>query len=179
MMKHYLEFTLSGNKKTPVPVLMSSLLNQVHHALVKLGTTQIGVSFPRYDITLGNVLRLHGEAHLLKLFVLNVDKFESGISVSDIRPVPESVSHACFYRVRPSKQNSKLQAGIKSGHITDPKSYIVKMCQETIDAPFFQSKSTSTNQSYRRFVGRMDIETPIEGVFDTFGLSKTASVPVF
>lgn len=176
---HYLEFTLKSSKKVSAPVLMSALLHQVHLALVKLETDQLGVSFPQYSTTLGSVLRVHGEAHLLKLFVLNIDKLDAGISVSDIREVPGSVNHARFYRVRPSKQNSKLKAGLKSGHITDPKAYIAKMCQEVITAPFFQSNSTSTQQSYKRFVARDVVDSGMSGQFDSFGLSKTATVPIF
>lgn len=178
-MMHYLEFTLKSSEKVSAPVLMSTLMHQVHLALVKLETDQLGVSFPQYGTTLGRVLRVHGEAHLLKLFALNIDKIESGISVSDIRQVPGDVNHARFYRVRPKKQNSKLQAGLKSGHITNPKAYIEKMCREIITAPFFQSDSASTRQSYKRFVNHDAVDVAIPGQFDSFGLSKTATVPVF
>lgn len=178
-MDHYLEFSLRGTKKTPVPVLMSALLHQTHYALVKLNTNQLGVSFPTYGTTLGDVLRVHGEAHLLKLFILNFDKLDTGISVSDIRPVPNEAHQVRFYRIRPSKQNSKLQAGMKSGHITDPKLYVLKMCQEVISEPFFQSRSESTGQSYKRFVGRKESDTAVIGEFDSFGMSKLATVPLF
>lgn len=178
-MEHYLEFTLRGNKKTPVPALMSALLNQTHYALVTLNTNKLGVSFPAYGTTLGDVMRVHGEAHLLKLFILNIDKLQPGIAVSDILKTPDGANYGNFYRIRPSKQNSKLQAGIKSGHISDPKKYILKMCQEVLSEPFFQSMSASTRQSYKRFVKHEKSETSVVGEFDSFGMSKTATVPLF
>lgn len=178
-MTHYLEFTLQGNKRMPVPALMSKLLHVVHLTLVRLQTSSIGVSFPAYGTTLGNILRVHGEPHQLKLFVLNVDALPTGVKVTDILAVPDGAEFANFYRIRPSKQNSKLQAGLKSGHITDAKSYIKKMCEEVLNEPFFYSQSTSTGQGYKRFVARQAASPQDRGVFDSFGLSKTASVPVF
>lgn len=178
-MTHYLEFTLKSSKKTPTPVIMSALLNHVHHTLVKLETVQLGVSFPGYGTTLGSVLRLHGEHYLLKLFVMALDRLPQEVIVSDIRLVPDVVRQACFYRVRTSKQNSKLQAGLKSGHITNAKEYVVKMCQEVLNTPYFYSQSTSTGQGYKRFIGYSEVDSGASGEFDSFGLSKTASVPVF
>lgn len=178
-MTHYLEFSLQNSKRVPTPALMSQLLNVVHLTLVRLDTKDIGISFPAYGVTLGHVLRVHGEPHLLKLFVLNVDTLPAGVKVSDIRQVPDNVEYAHFSRTRPSKQNSKLQAGLKSGHIKDAKSYIQKMCKEVRTTPYFYSFSTSTGQGYKRFVSREITAHPVVGEFDSFGLSRKASVPVF
>lgn len=180
-MTHYLEFNIKSSKQKNAGALMSSLLNKVHHTIVKLNTNQLGVSFPGYGTTLGNVLRVHAEPHLLKLFILNLDEFDKAIKVSDIMHVPSDITmqYALFSRVRPSHQNSKLQAKISSGHITNPKDYIKKMCEELLSEPFFNARSTSTQQSYKRFVKREIVEHEQSGEFDNYGMSKTATVPIF
>lgn len=49
-------------------VLLNKVYTKLHKVLHSLSSTEIGVNFPKYQVMLGNVLRLHGaEAKLLQL----------------------------------------------------------------------------------------------------------------
>jgi len=52
--------------------------------------------------------------------------------------------------------------------------------QKLLKEPFIRLKSTSTNQRYLLFIqqGKV-VEEPITGDFNTYGLSKNATVPWF
>ena len=54
------------------------------------------------------------------------------------------------------------------------------MFKQGLDNPFLELESSSTGQRHRRFIqfGEL-LDEPVEGFFDTFGLSKNATVPWF
>ncbi len=54
------------------------------------------------------------------------------------------------------------------------------MFSKGLENPYFDLYSNSTNQNYRFFINiGPDLELPIYGEFDTYGLSNTATVPWF
>lgn len=178
-MDYYIEIAIKGDKQRPIPRLMSALTVQLHHALVKT-KQQIAIAYPKYHLTLGDIVRLHGTQEALDTLGLEwLGDLTSFSQVSDMQKVPDEVSYRNYFRIRPAKQSSKLRAGLKSGHITDSQTYRRKMFAETITAPFIDIPSTSTGQYYRRFVGMMEVEQANSGEFDTFGQSKFATVPHF
>ena len=62
----------------------------------------------------------------------------------------------------------------------DIKKYKIKMLQGGLDNPFVELLSGSSGERHRRFIKFGEIQTSsTEGEFDTFGLSKAATVPWF
>jgi len=52
--------------------------------------------------------------------------------------------------------------------------------QNGIDNPYLELESASNDNKHRRYISFGELsDTPISGEFDTFGLSKTATVPWF
>lgn len=164
--------------------LTNVIYAKFHKALCDLGATGIGVSFPKYKTTLGNVLRLHGSDS--DLSVLQGNNWLGGMSgyckVSDILPVPDTVQYRTVSRKQSTMTQAKLNRLIKRGSITEGevKQYKAKMFDKGLDNPYVELKSGSNGHKHRRYIEFGELLTaPVLGEFDQFGLSKTATVPWF
>ena len=163
---------------------MNTVYTKLHKALHDLESTNIGVSFPKYNITLGNVLRIHGENTVLK--ALMDFNWLGGISgycdVSPIRYIPTDTKFRTISRKQTTMSQSKLRRLIKRDSITadEIRLYKTKMLSKGIDNPYVELVSGSNSQKHRRYIefGEL-LDKPIEGKFDKFGLSKIATVPWF
>jgi len=155
-----------------------------HKALFELKSTEIAVSFPKYKVLLGDVIRLHGSE--VKLSELQSTNWLGGLSgycqVSPIQTVPDDVSYRVISRIQANMTVAKLRWLIKRGSIseTEVKQYKTKMFQKGLDNPYLELQSTSTGHLHRRYLqfGELNKE-PVEGAFDTFALRKTATIPWF
>jgi len=66
------------------------------------------------------------------------------------------------------------------GSITEDhqKQYKAKMFQKGLDNPYLELESGSNGEKYRRYLAFSDLQdAPVQGEFDQFGLSKSASIP--
>ncbi len=183
-MKHYIDITLFPDPEFPATILMNSLYMKLHKSLNEQKTNKIGVSFPRMAITLGNVLRLHGEKDLLAdLQNTNwIGGMHGYCDVTSIQSVPEEIKHRTVSRKQSTMSQSKLNRLLKRGSIAkeDVKNYRAKMIENKLDYPYLELISSSNGQKHRRYIefGEL-VDIPVEGLFDQFGLSKTATVPWF
>lgn len=59
-MDSYIEIKLKPDAEMPLNWLLNMLYTKLHKTLCDLNSTSIGVSFPAYQQTLGDTLRLHG-----------------------------------------------------------------------------------------------------------------------
>ncbi len=183
-MDHYLEITLLPDAEFPATVLMNSLYSKLHKALVDLKSRDIGVSFPKKEKTLGNVLRLHGSTQALEALQKRnwIGAMASYCNISEVRPVPGGVKHRTLSRKQSTMSFSKLRRLQKRGAISDDevKQYKAKMFAKGFDDPYLQLISGSNGHRHRRYIefGELQDEPSI-GQFDQFGLSKTATVPWF
>lgn len=183
-MDYYIDISLLSDPELPVPVLMNALYSKFHKALYDLGATDIGISFPKYNQNLGNILRLHGAAEALKkLQNLNwVGPMAGYCEIGGITPVPDEVSYRTVFRRQPTMSQAKLRRLIQRGSINDDAAYQykTKMFSRSLNAPYVQLKSSSTGSHHRRYIemGPME-ERPVIGKFDQFGLSRTATIPWF
>lgn len=178
-MKYYFDIKLISSKGRSLPRAASEAMQVIHLALVAMKSKKIGISFPEFGPTLGGLIRVHGEKRLLEVLRERISGLPVGTMMLDIKKIPLDCSYSRYERARPSRQRSKLRSGIRSGHITNVREYQKKMCQEVIELPFFLGMSSSTKQYYKRFVRKIIVDEPKDGFFDTFGMSKTASVPEF
>jgi CRISPR-associated endonuclease Csy4 len=183
-MKHYVEIVIQPDDEMRENVLLNKVYSKLHKALFTLKTTEIAVSFPKYKVLLGNVMRIHGTES--KLSELQDTNWLGGLSgycqVSSIQTVPDDVSYKIISRIQSNMTEAKLRRLIKRGSISETKikQYKVKMFQKGLDNPYFELQSNSNGHKHRRYIqfGELRKEAK-KGVFDSFGLSKNATVPWF
>lgn len=183
-MNHYIDIQLKPDAEMRENVLLNKVYTKLHKALFDLKSSDIAVSFPKYDIRLGDVLRIHSSK--LPLEELQNQNWLGGLSgycdISPISKIPESSSHRTISRIQTTMSAAKLRRLIKKGTISaaDLKRYKAKMFAQSLDNPYLELESSSNGHQHRRFIefGKI-VTTPIHGQFDQFGLSKTATVPWF
>jgi len=183
-MKHYVEIVIKPDDEMRENVLLNKVYSKLHKALFELQTTDIGVSFPKYKVMLGDVLRLHGTE--FKLTELQNTNWLGGLSgycqVSGIQIIPDKVMHRTVSRIQANMTEAKLRRLIKRGTISteEAKHYKAKMFSQGLDNPYLELESTSNGHKHRRYLVFSDkITESITGKFDFFGLSKVATVPWF
>ena len=140
---------------------------------------------------LGNIIRLHGTGENLEVLreTIDLSVLSDYCDASRIKIVPEQVKgYQNYSRKRQVKNNAKLKRLIKRRQIRGEqtineeniKSYKANLYKQGLEYPFIELISVSTKQRYRIFIEPSKINrTPTEGVFNQFGLSPTATVPIF
>ncbi len=183
-MDNYIEITLQPDSEMPLNWLLNAVYTKLHKALHGFGCTNIGVSFPQYKVILGNTMRIHGRHEALdKLMQQNwLGGMLGYCKLSGITPVPKEVNHRTISRKQSTMSPSKLRRLIERESISDEeaKQYRAKMFSKGLDNPYIELKSASNGHRHRRYIkfGEL-LEHPVSGEFDSFGLSKTATVPWF
>ena len=183
-MNNYIDIKINPDAEMRINVLLNKVYSKLHKALFTLKSTEIGISFPRYKVMLGDVIRLHGtEAKLTELQTSDwLDGLKGYCTVSSIQTIPEGISHRIISRIQANMTEAKLRRLIKRGNMTpeEVKGYKAKMFQRGIDNPYLELESTSNGHKHRRYLLFGDLQNkPVVGSFDQFGLSKTATVPWF
>lgn len=183
-MDNYIDIQIQPDAEMRENVLMNKVYTKLHKALFDLKSTRIGVSFPEYKVLLGRKIRLHGNSSMLDdLHNLNWLGGLSGYcQLSEILPVPQNAQYRVISRKQSTMTNAKLNRLIKRGTITEEniKAYKAKMFTKGLDNPYLELVSASNDHVHRRYIQFSDLLTePVDGEFDQFGLSKTATVPWF
>lgn len=184
-MKYYFNITLLPDTEMQATLLMNAICAKAHKAFFDLHSTTIGVSFPKYNVTLGNTIRVHGsEVDLQKLHSANwLGGMNGYCKIDGITVVPAGVKYRTVYRRQPTMSQSKLNRLLKHGTITNDKlkNYKAKMLSEKgLALPYIDLVSNSNGKRHRRYIELGELlDKPVEGQFDQFGLSKTATVPWF
>ena len=183
-MDHYIDISLIPDADMCESALMNLIYNKFHKALVSIKIDKIGVSFPGYQIKLGRVIRLHGDkANLNELQTVNwLGGIAGYCETSDLRAVPANIKYRTISRIRTNMSKSKLARLKRRGSITadKEKDYKEKMFTLGLTNPYFDLESGSTGQTHRRFIhfGSL-VEQGVTGTFDSYGLSKCATIPWF
>ncbi|MDE1209342.1 type I-F CRISPR-associated endoribonuclease Cas6/Csy4 [Vibrio aestuarianus] len=183
-MDFYIELRLKPDAEMREAELSGKVFTKFHKALVKLKTNQIGISFPQVNLKLGRVFRIHGDASLLNdLQGLDwLGPLHGYCQLSKILTVPENTQYRVISERRSNLSKAKLRRLIARGSIDTEgeKRYKVKMLSQGFDNPYLDLFSSSTEQVHRKFFEFSNIEDkPIDGTFDSYGLSKTATIPWF
>lgn len=182
-MKYYIEIQIQPDAEMRENVLLNKVYTKFHKALWTMKSTDIGVSFPKFTTRLGDVIRIHsGEK---QLHALQAMKWLGGLSgycaVSTIHQKPaNNVKYRVISRKQANMTQAKLRRLIKRGSISQEgvKKYKGKMFRQSLDAPFLELQSYSNGQKHRRYIDFGDIvSNPTNGIFDSFGLSKSATIP--
>lgn len=183
-MDHYIDLSLKPNAKIREAELSSKVFTKFHKALVNLKTNQIGISFPLVNRKLGKLFRIHGQQSILKELQEQawLGELSKHCKRSETTQVPSHVDYRVISQKRSNMSNAKLQRLIARGNIDEVgiKNYKVKMLSQGFDNPYLDVFSSSTRQTRRIFFEFSVLRSePVKGKFDTFGLSKTATVPWF
>ena len=169
-MDYYIDIEIRGI----VHQALSSLYSELHTQL----RGGVGISFPRAKVVLGNLLRLHGgEAELKKITVTTKGCISKGV-----KKVPSNCKHQAVRRIQPKFSQSKIRRLAKRGNWGDAeiRECKINMLRSGIDDPFIELRSVTNGKLYRRFFQFEPItNTPVKGEFDSFGLSKSATLPWF
>ena len=162
--------------------------------------SNIAVSFPCYadkDYPLGNKLRLlaHDQVLLEKLGIEKwLCRLLDYVKIDAIEEVPSSVSYVGFRQKR-VKGEKRLEQSLqkKAKHIADKFGMDFNITLRDLKKkhvfnkeklPFIQVESQSSATTDRKprfklFIEKAELAVQQEGIFDCYGLSKTATVPWF
>jgi len=181
---YYIDVQLNPDAEMRENVLLNKVYTKLHKALFTLKSTDIGISFPKYRIMLGDVVRIHGgRDRLMALQDLNwLGGLIGYCEVSDITPVPVQTKFRTVSRKQSNMTESKSRRLIKRGTLLqeEVKGYKAKMFAQGLDNPYLEMESGSNGHKHRRYIqfGEL-LGTPVSGEFDQFGLSKQATIPWF
>jgi len=183
-MDYFIDVKIKPDEEMRENLLLNKVYTKLHKALSTLKATDIGVSFPKYRVKLGDVIRIHGAKQ--RLDGLQAMNWLGGLSgyceVSDILAVPEKVKYRVVSRIQSNMTEAKLRRLIKRGSITpeEVKQYKAKMFSIGLDNPYLELESNSNGHKYRRYIqfGEL-LDASVKGKFDQFGLSTTATIHWF
>jgi CRISPR-associated endonuclease Csy4 len=185
-MDSYKEITLLPDPEFKETVLMNILFPRLHIALVEQGYGEVGISFPNFDKTLGDRIRLHGTSHALKRLEEStwLKGLNDYINSSDILSVPANCKFRVVKRVQAKSSVERLyRRSVKKGWLTEAEAEIEiqKEKGEKLKYPFIQVKSQSTGKHFPLFIVHDKIkDTPQNGKFSAYGLSQSkATIPWF
>lgn len=189
MTSHYLDIRLRADPELPPHQLMGALYGRLHRSLRRLGSRDIGVSFPAYDHarpTLGDHLRLHGPAdrlHALMETTWLVGMLDH-VRLGDIAQAPAAVKHRTVSRAQAKSSADRLRRRAMKRHGLDATAATERIpaaVEQRLKLPFVHLGSRSTGQpSFPLFIRHGDLaDTPARGDFSSYGLSSIATVPWF
>ena len=184
-MDYFIDIRVLPDPEFTENMLMAALFSKLHRALGQRGVGDIGVSFPQFEHKLGPLLRLHGcEKSLGELERIDWRRgLKDYCESSDIAPIPEIKGWRCVSRVQvKSSPERLLRRSVKKGWLTQEEAEsrlnLMKKCHTHL--PWLNLKSLSTGRFFQLFIQHGDlIHEPVTGIFSSYGLSNTATVPWF
>ena len=183
-MNSYIDIKIKLDGEMRENVLLNKVYIKLHHALFTLKSTGIGVSFPCYKVMLGNVVRLHGQEDKLTILQASnwLGELASSCDISLVKGIPSEVLYRTISRKQANMTEAKLRRLIARDSISkdEVKGYKAKMFQQGMDNPYLELESASNGHKHRRYLvfGNI-IQSEVLGEFDSFGLSKRATIPWF
>ena len=185
-MDYYLDILLKPDPEFPTPILMNALFAKLHRILAQLQSKEIGVSFPGIaERSLGSRLRLHGTSSGLEDLMAQrwLKGMHDYIEITDIQPVPEQAGYCRVQRVQAKSSAERLRRRYQKRHpeaqedsLTD---LIPDEVEHRLDLPYVRLKSWSSGQEFLLFIMQSKSSEPSSGVFNTYGLSQSATLPWF
>jgi len=184
-MDHYLDINIVPKKDFTDTVIMNELFNKFHLNMVYFRLDRVGVSFPNRKKNLGNCLRLHGSKGDLEKFMSKswVGSVTDHITISRILEVPSKTDYCIVRRVQPKSSRSRLlRRSVRKGWISaeEAQKKLEFQKDEITDLPYLRLESHSSGEKFCLFIEHSpEQNSPSFGEFSLYGLSSTATVPVF
>lgn len=198
-MKYYIDITLLPDSDVGLGFIWRRVFQQVHIALVdnKVGDNQsaIAIAIVHYRakaFPLGNKLRLlaDSEKDLLNLDITQwLSRLSDYCHITSIKKVPDTVTQYARFKRKPVK-SLFTKAQRRAEHLGKPYEEVLQYLMEQgtttpCKLPFIKVESQQTKSAghehncFPLFIERAFSSQKIDGVFDCYGLSKTATVPWF
>jgi CRISPR-associated endonuclease Csy4 len=205
-MDQYIDLRIRPDPEFSSAQLMSALFQKLHLTLADLHSNDVGISFPEYQEkppTLGGCLRLHGKADRLQTVVAHphMAGMRDYIDIGHPATVPAHAQFRVVNRKQAKGSPERLlrrqmrrhgyasleearQAAIQSAmtqHGEKEQEAAARIDRiQTLSLPYVSLRSHSTGQPFRLFIQQGAPQThPVEGEFNTYGLSANATVPCF
>jgi CRISPR-associated endonuclease Csy4 len=181
-MDHYIDIQVLPDPEFKATTLLNAVYSKLHRALVSLGREDLGVSFPEAAKAPGSLLRLHsGKASLESLMALGWLKgLRDYTQVSAPAPVPTNAEFVRVQRVQPKQTAARLRRAVKRNSLQESEAEAILGDRVPFKKPYFRLQSESTGQSFLLFIEQSNPQDyPVEGPYNTYGLSQTATVPWF
>ncbi|HEX7386923.1 MAG TPA: type I-F CRISPR-associated endoribonuclease Cas6/Csy4 [Castellaniella sp.] len=189
MSTHYVDIELLPDPEFSQPYLLGALYAKLHRALVQLGSEHgIGVSFPGYSVrprSLGGILRLHGGGAELDC-LLSTDwlrGMHDHVRSETVHLLPLELEHRqlCRRQFKTNAERLRRRRMRRKGETRDQaEAAIPDDMERQPDLPYVRMRSSSTSQSFCLFLSLGDPQPEaIQGSFNSYGLSSTATVPWF
>ena len=188
VMDHYLDIRLLPDPEFPPSMLMNALFAKLHCALVDLDSTAIGVSFPGHSLeplTLGQRLRLHGEARALTNLTSRdwLRGMRDHTGLHGPARIPAGAMHRAVRRVQAKSSPERLRRRLIQRKGIDhaaAREAIPDQAAERLDLPFVTLQSRSSGQTFRLFIEHGPAQPePTLGPLSHYGLGRGATVPWF
>jgi CRISPR-associated endonuclease Csy4 len=194
-MKYYLEITLLPNEEIPINFLWSKVYQQIHLGLVEMQDAKrsvpIGISFPKYRMG-ENFGVLCNKCRLFALDEATLSQFNAShwlarlsdyVHCTSIRPVPEKpIGYARYQRLQPKASKERLARRYAKHHGVDRATALNHYRQHQqmpLAEPFIRLQSLSGGQTFCLWIKKTVVAEPSGGVFSSYGLSTTSTVPEF
>ena len=146
---------------------------------------KIGVSFPNMNKTPGGSIRIHGRSSDIQRFsdMEYLAGLRDYINPPKILEVPKGCRHQVIRRIQPKSNPARLYArSVRKGWITleEAEKKVKEATVRQSRAPFFILTSRSSMHKFKLFLDSGPLlKEPVSGKFSSYGLSSTATVPVF
>jgi len=186
-MTHYLELRVRPDPEFPVNILLGALVSKLHLALVQLGANDLGISFPQHEEhpPLGHMLRLHGtDIRLAELMETDwLRGMRDNLEIGEVDPVPSGVVHRVVRRKQYKTNADRLRRRRMKRHgesYEEASRRIPDTVERKVKTPFVVIRSLSSGQTFSLFIEHGACQpTAVPSSYNTYGLSKTATVPWF
>lgn len=184
-MDHYLDFQVLADPEISTQQLMNNLFAKFHRTMSQTCKGEIGVSFPKHDKHLGDVLRLHGSKPALDKLMAQpwLKGLRDYLRINPVSPVPKDiVGYRTVARIQKKTPQNMRKRSIAKGWLT-PEQALIEIPDNksiTLKLPYLQLKSLSNHNPMRVFVKHGEIVAePTTGVYSTYGLSSQVTIPWF
>ena len=192
-MNYYQELSLLPNADISIYFIWQKVYQQIHLALAGTKTVEekshIGLGFPMYhaeSFRLGKKLRLFAEREEL-LQQLDCDKWlrrlRDYVHINPIRPVPEKLDgYACFKHTKLKGNKEKLarrRAKRKGETLEQAMAHYDGYVGQHSQLPYINMISQTNGQRFKLFIEKQEKNEPHMGLYSCYGLSNTATVPLF
>jgi CRISPR-associated endonuclease Csy4 len=185
--KKYIDMRLMSDEETKLNQVIEILFVCLHRLLVEMKSDSVAVVFPDYRADLGHVggrIRLIGPANKLEAISESLLGFgiKDNIKLSPIAEIPNGAKHRTFSRVQVKCNPERVRRRRMKRHGISAEEALIAIpdsMAKTNNYPFIQVKSSSTGQSFQMYFRVSEELSPVDGVFNSYGLSSTATVPWF
>lgn len=195
-MKYYIDIKLLSDTEISLGFIWEKVYAQMHLAMVSQknndGMCKVGFSFPKYgkSFPIGDTLRLF--APTKKEFELlnteeHLKKFSDYVLISEINEVPSNIDTYVNFSRKQFKSNKERlirrhakRQGISIEEAREKyKEFDEEKKIKENKLPYVNMNSLSNQNKMKVFITKNIKEKATEGLFTSYGLSKTSTVPYF